>query len=494
MPIPLIIKYQTHDNNYLLDVETNEILRVSELIYDIIECHHTLSRNAIVEKFRVRYEENRIDSALLAIESLSNKGLLVPKTSPTTPKIKGIFLNNRPYTFEAFLKTYSRMLTLELTHDCNLDCEYCCFGKHYPRHRKRGAETISKDIAELAIRHHLDMPESGRTITFYGGEPLLEFQLLRHCVLYAEKYCECKHYGKPSFSFTTNGTLLSSEILHFLVAHDFNIHISLDGDKESHDRYRVFREGRQGSFETIMKNIHKFVHLYPHYSKRGLMITLTASSNFFQINQLLKSLLPSYPTSIVNFVNDLDDASEPCTINKCDTPRCSKKYEEPLTSNFPDFSVWTNERLEMYKMCWSEFYKVLKNSGFINAQKEWPLIAKLFDTQFRSVYTRAVKPYHFHRVACCCIPGAVRLYCSTGGHYFPCEKVEFSESLKIGNVWSGIDSQKVERMINFMEEATDCINCVGKHLCVACPDYITESTPGVFSDTHIKKGCGRHFR
>ena len=90
-------------------------------------------------------------------------------------------------------------------------------------------------------------------IGFYGGEPLLEFELLKRIVLFCETLDDSV-VATPRFNVTTNGTLLTDEVIHFLVGHRFNVTISLDGPKHVHDRYRVFRnensaEERRGSFE-----------------------------------------------------------------------------------------------------------------------------------------------------------------------------------------------------------------------------------------------------
>ena len=115
-----------------------------------------------------------------------------------TPDVIGVALcHGRVFSVGEFLRSYSRMLTLEITRKCNLNCEYCSFGKHYPRYRSHGSGTIDASIAEQAIKYHLDFPNSGRTITFYGGEPLLEFDLMSRLVLFAEEHCRNTGQAPP---------------------------------------------------------------------------------------------------------------------------------------------------------------------------------------------------------------------------------------------------------------------------------------------------------
>ena len=132
------------------------------------------------------------------------------------------------------------------------------------------------------------------------------FDLLRQLVLFAEELSsQCGM--EQTFVLTTNGTLLNDEAIHFLVEHNFVVTISLDGPKEVHDRYRVFRseeypERRCGSYDIVMNNIQRFVKLYPEYRRRGLAVTVTGQLKIAEINALLKELTVSFPGIRITFV------------------------------------------------------------------------------------------------------------------------------------------------------------------------------------------------
>jgi uncharacterized protein len=288
---PLFIKFQTISGFYVLDSGTNEIIRVNSIVYAIIDDFAIIEDEAIVSKYSDIYDEKQIREAIVALKQISGKRILQTCYPQESFKTTGLLHDQKRYTFDEFLNTFSRMLTLELTQKCNLDCSYCIFGNAYHRHHSRTLDSISLEIAELAIKYHLDKYQSGRTITFYGGEPLLEFELLRHLVLYAEQYCQDIGKDRPMFGLTTNGTLLNDEIIHFFVEHSFHVLISVDGDRESHDKYRLYKCSKQGSFDTIEKNLCRFIELYPEYQKRGVIITLTASTNFYETNEFLKYYL-----------------------------------------------------------------------------------------------------------------------------------------------------------------------------------------------------------
>ena len=81
-------------------------------------------------------------------------------------------------------------------------------------------------------------------IGFYGGEPLLEFELIKKCVKYARKELKGKQIN---FALTTNATLLNDEIINYFIEHSFIVTVSIDGPKEMHDDERRFAKNNKGS-------------------------------------------------------------------------------------------------------------------------------------------------------------------------------------------------------------------------------------------------------
>lgn len=142
-------------------------------------------------------------------------------------------------------------LILQVTQQCNLRCKYCAYSGNY-YNRTHSSERMSfedaKRVIDFYLERSIEMDELA--LSFYGGEPLLEFDLIKRCVDYIiSKSGE----RKVRFPMTTNGTLLTEEVIKFLVQHEFKLLISLDGNKESHDINRQFRNGG-GSFEVIYNN------------------------------------------------------------------------------------------------------------------------------------------------------------------------------------------------------------------------------------------------
>ena len=108
-------------------------------------------------------------------------------------------------------------IVLHLTEQCNLCCKYC-FMTH-------GSERMSVDVAEAAVDYLLQ--ESGKyaRLTFYGGEPLLEFEMIQHVTDYIRR----KSNRPVALDIVTNGTLLTEEFFEFADKNGIYISISYDG-------------------------------------------------------------------------------------------------------------------------------------------------------------------------------------------------------------------------------------------------------------------------
>ncbi|MEL7658260.1 MAG: radical SAM protein, partial [Bacillota bacterium] len=101
------------------------------------------------------------------------------------------------------------------------------------------------------------------------------------------KYAEERFFGKEvSFNITTNGTLLTSEMVQFFQDHEVNLMISLDGPKEINDKNRVFANGR-GTFDAVMKQIEMIKQVAPDYAKRlAISMVMDPENDFDCINNI----------------------------------------------------------------------------------------------------------------------------------------------------------------------------------------------------------------
>ncbi|NVF11945.1 thioether cross-link-forming SCIFF peptide maturase [Anaerococcus sp. AGMB00486] len=242
----MIHQYRAKGYNIVLDVYSGSVHLVDDITYDIIELFDKdkkYIKKEIQKLHNISNEE--FEETLSEVESLKNQNLLFSKDDF---KDITIDIDNK--------KTYLKAMCLNVSHTCNLSCEYC-FAKGGRYH---GPEAIMTwDVAKSAIDFLLK--NSGEhfnlDIDFFGGEPLLNWDLVKKTIDYARSKEE--EYNKHfNFTLTTNGVLLDDEKIDYLNENMKNVVLSLDGRKEKHDEFRKTIDGR-GSFDRIVPKFQKLV-------------------------------------------------------------------------------------------------------------------------------------------------------------------------------------------------------------------------------------------
>ena len=135
---------------------------------------------------------------------------------------------------------------LSLTHRCNLSCKYCYSGRSFKK-------DMSLVTAQKIVDFIMDIAPHEQRIdfSFFGGEPLLRFDLIKEIVDYI--HVKEQNTGKPvSLSITTNGTLLTQTILDFFIEENIDLCLSIDGPRHVHNLNRCYKGGR-GSFNDVLK-------------------------------------------------------------------------------------------------------------------------------------------------------------------------------------------------------------------------------------------------
>ena len=144
-------------------------------------------------------------------------------------------------------------ITVWNTCECNLACKYCYVFKLHPNQPRR---YMDKKTADAVIEFAKKSLSEGGTIWFFGGEPLMRKEIIKYIVE------RCVSEGlRFHFGFTTNATLLDEEFIEYMKKYRMSILISLDGPKEKHDKYRVFKDGR-GSWDIVFRNLQNLRRLY----------------------------------------------------------------------------------------------------------------------------------------------------------------------------------------------------------------------------------------
>ncbi len=136
---------------------------------------------------------------------------------------------------------------LFLNHACNLACSYCYNGPKFHR-------SMPLDVARAGVRMALEDGRDGPVqLSFFGGEPLLEIDLIRKIV--PEARAEAERRGRTlRLVVVTNATLLEGEILETLMEHRFYVGVSVDGGRAAHDATRRYPDGRS-SYDRVVANV-----------------------------------------------------------------------------------------------------------------------------------------------------------------------------------------------------------------------------------------------
>ena len=298
--------FDTATGRYLFDSGTSMIFAVDEILLDVIESFNEFENKMQLKEILLdKYgNEKKIDSAIKFISDCSKiKESLWLEESVRTEKLE------KAQKFDcSIIKDVQEsgalwQLILNVTENCNMRCKYCYLSEEYEFTRNRTSHMMDFQTAKKALDLFFDKqriikqqnPGKAVGISFYGGEPLLNLDLIKRCVEYTKNNCPLK-FG---FYITTNGTLLKDDVVDYLVDNNFNIFISLDGNKDEHDKNRVDANGK-GTYDRIAKNIERLVERYPAYLyKVGILgvhdwqTNLVENANYFEKNNSIRVMLLS---------------------------------------------------------------------------------------------------------------------------------------------------------------------------------------------------------
>lgn len=516
MASPLFVKYRTTNGTpYVYDVDSGEIVRVDDVFYKVVNEVGVLSEEELVERYD-EFDPGLVRGALADLSDLQAQGILKGHEPTIADRARYIQRNGDAKSVAEFFRDNRKLIALGITEQCNLRCDYCCYGGLYPRHRAHGVDEMPRETAELAITEHIELARGDSepvAFSFYGGEPLLNFSLVRHVIEFAEQSA-VERNAKVDFAITTNGTLLTDEKIEFLVAHNVAVAISLDGPKVSHDRHRVFHDGtgggrRIGSFDLVMRNVRRFVELYPDYYRRGIFCVLSPPYDLVETRKLLDELWPKFPISRILFVaREAGDqigtmpkqggcgAESSCQSFKSNSGACG--------TSTPLLPIITGEGGSCGSGCsatgahqlpgadeilayarqlepppatedststsaFKQAYVAAKATHGGEVRIAEPFLASMFGESFDAIHRRTISRtdpgifFNYH-----CLPGNTKLYCDIRGNYFACEKCESTPVTSLGNVWDGFDPGGSERMLEAFRSIADCGNCVAKRHCSHC--------------------------
>lgn len=318
-------------------------------------------------------------------------------------------------------------LTLSVTEKCNMKCIYCCYHDKFQKYSR----SMSWNTAQKAIDYLLknSMGREGIHLGFYGGECLIEFELIKKCVHYIKNNSICHNIR---FGLTTNGLLLKNKNYRdFLSEHDFSVLVSLDGPKLINDRYRKAKNENESSYEIIINNLKTWRDENPQYFYNRI------SFNSVLAPPISYKLLDDFfSNNKIEFTFSSLNKTDYFNVNYCSA---NQEYFMNL-DNDVDLKYSDTYKKKML-FDYAVFYKLTERS------------------KINSIIPGAP-----------CIPGLTRIYVNIDEEIYPCEKITEDENNRIGTLDAGVEPQKVINIINrYITNANKkCKDCWAWELCEMC--------------------------
>lgn len=403
------------NNGLYIAVDTNSgsIFGIDEVTYEILKAFpEDFSREKAVEKLSGMFDITTVDEACDEIENLKEQGLLYSCKLDETGLLEQLDNNNG-----------LKALCLHIAHGCNLACEYCFASKG---DYCTGNQLMSEEVAMLAMDYLAEHSGNRKNveIDFFGGEPLINFDVVKKAVAYGEKI-ESRSGKTFHFTITTNGTLLDKDKIDFINEHMDNVVISLDGRKYVHDMMRIYRNG-SGSYDDIVNAARELVKSRhgKSYFVRGTFTNknLDFSEDIFHIAGL-----------------GFDEVSIEPVVGSGETFHITREHIPAI--------------LDEYEKLAKKYLEYIKSG---NKLRFYHFNLELF------------KGPCIQRRIVACGAGFEYLAVSPEGHFYPCHQFVGQKQFIMGDVYQGLrDTQGISEQFRGCNVITkeECRKCWAKYYC-----------------------------
>ncbi|MBQ3230226.1 MAG: thioether cross-link-forming SCIFF peptide maturase [Clostridia bacterium] len=442
----MIHQYKLNGYNIVLDICSGSVHAVDDVAFDIIALYENSAKQDILAQMSEKYlgkdgiTESDIEECYNQITELKNaKKLFTPDTF-------------EPMAGELKRKTSGvvKALCLHIAHTCNLNCAYC-FASQGKYHGDRAI--MSFETGKRALDFLVENSGTRRNleVDFFGGEPLMNFDVVKQLVAYARSI-EKEKNKNFRFTLTTNGVLIDDDVIDFANREMSNVVLSLDGRKEIHDRFRVDYAGN-GSWDKIVPKFQKLVNARggKDYYMRG---TFTHANPDF---------LKDIETMLDLGFNEL--SMEPVV--------CASGDPSELTEE--DFPIVCEQYESLAKL-------------MLKRERE----GKPF-TFYHYMIDLTGGPCIYKRISGCG-SGTEYMAVTPWGDLYPCHQFVGEEKFKLGDIWNGVTNTETQNEfaecnVYARNECRDCwarLYCSGG--CAANAYHATGSVKGIY-----EYGC-RLFR
>ncbi|MBQ4155863.1 MAG: thioether cross-link-forming SCIFF peptide maturase, partial [Clostridia bacterium] len=406
---------------------------VDEVAYDIIEKYKSQDKEQIIKEITGKYgvSEKEVLECLEDVEYLEKNGKLW-----SVDEYENLAIDFKKRN------TVIKALCLHIAHSCNLNCSYCfaAQGKYHGADSLMSYETGKRALDFLiensGDRHNLE-------VDFFGGEPLLNFPVVKRLVNYARSI-EKQHNKNFRFTLTTNGVLIDEDVIDFCNKEMDNVVLSLDGRREKHDFFRKDLAGN-GSYDKILPKFKEFVE------KRG-------DKSYY--------MRGTFTHNNVDFTEDIFHMAD-LGFKELSMEPVVCKPDEEYALTYEDLP----KVLEQYEILAKEMIKRRRaGNGF---------------TFYHYMLDLTSGPCIYKRITGCG-SGTEYMAVTPQGELYPCHQFVGDENYKLGDIFTGVtNKQKVDefKLCNAYakEECKDCfarLYCSGG--CAANAYHATGNINGIY--------------
>lgn len=435
--------FSTRNKRYILDTGTGKIFEINENIYRVLKC--LFETDNFEELFSLNLSKKELELALNEInEAVISENIL------QAPQVRSM-VGPQTESLELILDEAISQVTLELTERCNLRCGYCIYNESNIGNRNFGQQDMSFETARKAIDYVAKHADQKLAIGFYGGEPLLRYELIQQCVAHAQETIKDINLN---FGMTTNLVLMTKEkAQYFANIGNFVITVSLDGPQDVHDEFRKFPDGT-GSFSIAIQGLKNLVEAYKDRASTHIIINVvTEGPNYME----------KY-TKINGFFSNTEWLPKDIVI--------SNSYVSHALEGSAYTGIYSETDQEIAAVAEKDFNPLMVWSMNHRSNKEQHLFSSVYvQNELIQVHKRPLheKPLQYYKFNGCCVPGGRRVYVTAHGDYLPCEKV--GTTPPIGNVDKGLDIDAIKKhyVKDFMDEAVKyCNDCWAVNMCSNC--------------------------
>ena len=393
--------------------------------------------------------------------------------------LKGLYLN-KYFNRDEFYKQQVRKkpslydgisshIILITTEDCNLRCKYCVYSDFYEDKKSYSSKKMTFEVAkkaiDMVIEYHNNKVKRGYQdrlkVNFYGGEPLLNFKLVKKIVQYFKKI----NFNNVDYLITTNGTVMNNEIIDFLAENNFLVAFSIDGNEFNHNRNRVTITGL-GTHRKALSSLKQYKKRLDYYGFHDQIINITCCfDNYTNMEDLIlffediRKEIPNLNV-IYNKIYDVDTGY----YDYCD-------------------KIYLNSNLD--KNTYADSTRKVFNKYYTNQGENIPNSVKSMFTSYYLLKNRK-KGYINLLQGNACVIGD-KLAVSPDGNIYICEKA--NQEIRIGDVNKGLDTTKIDDLYdayyNIREEK--CLNCNISRLCDVCYAHFIKNGEIVFNEEFCSK-------